>query len=237
MTYISLREFIDDILLIVRNNNISESEDLSRHQIATWIKAYKQMLLKNRLDQQKQQCPNNDELEDYIDDIFIREKGPLELEDIDPEKGEGPIFTRRTIQKLENVYDDDDDSIIAVHDRDGCVIQYMNHLRRHFQYFRKYTSKELTAYYDDGYIYVQGTKDNNKLKYIWVKAIFEDLATDNNSEDADEDDITIPSWLVPQIKEYILKNELPFMLNRPSDDSNNATLASVKPHGPQDDQK
>ena len=40
-----------------------------------------------------------------------------------------------------------------------------------------------------------------------------------------------------QIKECILKNELPFMLNRPSDDSNNATLASVKPHGPQDDQK
>ena len=113
----------------------------------------------------------------------------------------------------------------------------MNHLRRHFQYFRKYTSKELTAYYDDGYIYIQGTKDNNKLKYIWVKAIFEDLATDNNSEDTDEDDIMIPSWLVPQIKEYILKNELPFMLNRPSDDSNNATLASVKPHGPQDDQK
>ena len=113
----------------------------------------------------------------------------------------------------------------------------MNDLRIHFQYFRKYTSKELTAYYDDGYIYIQGTKDNNKLKYIWVKAIFEDLATDNNSEDVDEDNIMIPSWLVPQIKEYILKNELPFMLNRPSDDSNNATLASVKPHGPQDDQK
>ena len=41
MTYISLREFIDDILLIVRNNNISESEDLSRHQIAVWIRTYK----------------------------------------------------------------------------------------------------------------------------------------------------------------------------------------------------
>nr|DAG33045.1 MAG TPA: Structural protein [Caudoviricetes sp.] len=111
----------------------------------------------------------------------------------------------------------------------------MNHLRRHFQYFRKYTGNELTAYYDDGYIYIQGTKDHNKLKYIWVKAIFEDLATDNDSEDVDEDDIKIPYWLVPQIKEYILKNELPFMLGRPSDDSNNATLASVKPHGPQDD--
>ena len=48
----------------------------------------------------------------------------------------------------------------------------------------------MTAYYDDGYIYVQGNSDNNKLKYIWVKAIFEDLDTDNDSEDADEDDIT-----------------------------------------------
>nr|DAH00366.1 MAG TPA: Structural protein [Crassvirales sp.] len=95
----------------------------------------------------------------------------------------------------------------------------------------------MTAYYDDGYIYVQGNSDNNKLKYIWVKAIFEDLATDNDSEDVDEDDIKIPSWLIPPIKEYIFKNELSFMLNRPSDDSNNATLASVKPHGPQDEQE
>lgn len=30
MTYTSLKEIIDDILLLVRNNNISESEDLSR---------------------------------------------------------------------------------------------------------------------------------------------------------------------------------------------------------------
>jgi hypothetical protein len=30
MNYFSLRTLIDDILLIVRNNNISESEDLSR---------------------------------------------------------------------------------------------------------------------------------------------------------------------------------------------------------------
>ena len=33
------------------------------------------------------------------------------------------------------------------------------------------------------------------------------------------------------------KLKLAFMLNRPSDDSNNATLASVKPHGPQDDEE
>jgi hypothetical protein len=43
--------------------------------------------------------------------------------------------------------------------------------------------------------------------------------------------------MVPPIKQLILRNELAFMLNRPSDDSNNSTLASVKPHGPQDDEE
>jgi len=37
MKMFSLRTIIDDILLIVRNNNISESEDLSRDQIAAWV--------------------------------------------------------------------------------------------------------------------------------------------------------------------------------------------------------
>nr|DAJ76143.1 MAG TPA: hypothetical protein [Crassvirales sp.] len=40
--------------------------------------------------------------------------------------------------------------------------------------------------------------------------------------------------MIPDIKKAIMTNELAFMLNMPSDDSNNSTLASVKPHGPQD---
>jgi hypothetical protein len=115
----------------------------------------------------------------------------------------------------------------------------MDHVRRHYNYFRKYTFGELTAYYeDDGHIYVQGTSDLGLLKYIYVLAVYEnpdDLEGDDG--DVDEDDVKIPAWMVPQIKELIMKNELSFMLNRPSDDSNNATLASVKPHGPQDDEE
>jgi hypothetical protein len=60
---------------------------------------------------------------------------------------------------------------------------------------------------------------------------------DGENDPDDEDDVLIPAWMVPPIKERIMKNELAFMLNRPSDDSNNATLASVKPHGPQDDEE
>jgi hypothetical protein len=44
----------------------------------------------------------------------------------------------------------------------------------------------------------------------------------------------IPGWMIPDIKKAIMINELAFMLKRSSDDSNNSTLASVKPNGPQD---
>lgn len=95
----------------------------------------------------------------------------------------------------------------------------------------------MTAFYkDDGHIYVQGLTDLNILQYIYVLWLKE-VDDDEEDNDKDEDDIMIPAWMVPMIKDLIFKNELAFMLNRPSDDSNNATLASVKPHGPQDDEQ
>ena len=235
MTYVTLKSLVDDILLLVRNNNISESEDLSRAQIRLWIKSYKQQLIKQRIDKQKEQSDDDDDIEDLIDDIYIKEKGPLELEEV-KSLDNVPMFTKRTIDKLEGIYNDDETSILAIHDQAGENIQYMNHIRRHYNYFRKYTGGELTADYNDGHIYVRGTDGIDKLKYIWVLAVYEE--DDDNFDNAEsEDDVKIPAWMVPYIKNGILKNELPFMLNRPSDDSNNSTLASVKPHGPQDDEE
>jgi len=117
----------------------------------------------------------------------------------------------------------------------------MNHIRRHYNYWRKYTFGELTACYkDDRHIYIQGTADQDLLKYIYVlylKEVKDDTEDGEDENDPDEDEVMIPAWMVPYIKERIIKNELAFMVNRPSDDSNNATLASVKPHGPQDDEE
>ena len=80
--------------------------------------------------------------------------------------------------------------------------------------------------------------DGDELDYIYVLALYENEIDDDDDDNIeDEGDVLYPAWLVPPIKERIMKNELPFMLNRPSDDSNNATLASVKPHGPQDDEE
>jgi len=99
----------------------------------------------------------------------------------------------------------------------------------------------MTAYYmDDKHIYVQGLQDQDQLQYIWVLAVYEkpeDDSDEEEDEDPDEDDIKIPTWMVPDIKKLIMNNELSFMLNRPSDDTNNATLDGIKPHGPKEDEK
>ena len=150
-------------------------------------------------------------------------------------------FTKVTEDTFENIFDNKWTSILAVHDEAGENIQYINHIRRHYQYWRKYTFGELTAYYmDDKHIYVQGLQDQDQLDYIYVLAVYEvpeDDANEEEVEDPDEDDVQIPTWMVPDIKKLILSNELAFMLNRPSDDSNNSTLDGIKPDGPTENEK
>lgn len=239
----SLREIIDDILLLVRNNNISESEDLSRAHIAAWIDHYRRMLWKKHLDELKEQEKAGLNVEDLADGEFIilKETGPHKLENVESGDPHRATFTKRTKDTFENIYDNKWTSILAVHDEAGENIQYVNHIRRHYQYHRKYTFGEMTAYYmDDKHIYVQGLQDQGLLQYIYVYAAYEvpeDDANDEEVEDPDEDDIQIPTWMVPDIKKLIFNNELALMLNRPSDDSNNSTLDGIKPDGPKEDEK
>jgi len=77
----SLREIIDDILLLARNSNISESEDFSRSHIAAWVDHYRRKLWKDHMDQLKEQEKAGAALEDLVDGEFIllKETGPHKL--------------------------------------------------------------------------------------------------------------------------------------------------------------
>lgn len=216
MDTFSLRTLIDDIMLIVRNNNISESEDFSRSQIASWIIAYKSFLIKKKQDDSEMSD------DDSEDDSLMKTIGPLELvqvESLDNTK----LYTKRTKEKIPQLAGDSANNIISIQDQEGCPIQKMNEQRRHFHYFRRYTFGELTSRYENGYVYIDGLVDLNRLKYIWIQGVFAD------NTDQDEDSIKIPLWMVPQIKDLIFKNELKFMVAMPSDDSNNSTIDGIKP--------
>lgn len=237
----SLKEIIDDLLLLVRNSNISESEDLSRSHIAAWVDHYRRMLWKKHLDELKEQNKRGVDIMDLIDGEFLKLKETYHH--LVPVKSKDPhrnTFTKKTEDELENLYCNLWTSIMAVHDEAGENIQYINHVRRHYQYWRKYTFGEMTAYYmDDKHVYVQGLQDQEDLEYIYVLAVYEVPydEDDDDSDAEDEDDVQIPTWMVPDIKKLILNNELAFMINRPSDDTNNSTLDGIKPHGPKEDEK
>lgn len=227
MKLFTLRSVVDDILLMIRNNNVSESEDFSRAQIALWVLAYKNAILKKRQDKAKEDKKNDD----TDDDDTIKTIGPLELIDEEP-LDNTCLYRKRTKEKLPELSGSSDCSIISVQDQEGCPIQMMNEKKRHFHFFRKYTFGELAWWYENEYIYLQGLTDLNMLRYIWVSGVFTD-----SDKDADEDDIKIPGWMIPDIKQMIMKNELAFISAMPSDDDNNSTVASVKPKGPQQDEK
>lgn len=224
----SLRTLVDDILLIVRNNNISESEDFSRAQIIAWVLHYKAQLFKE--DKERKEKESSDD--DFFDDSSAKTVGPLALEKVES-LDNTLLFLRKTKEELTDLYEKDPYNIISVFDQEGCPIQEMHKIRRHFQWNRKYTSRDLTYYYENGNIFITGNIDFGMLKNVWVKYIAEETV----DEDKDEDEIEVPGWMVPEIKNRIFKNELAFMLRMPSDDDNNATLDGIKPHGPQDQEK
>lgn len=232
MNMFSLRTLIDDILLIVRNNNISESEDLSRDQIASWILQYKAYFAKKENEKDEQ-----DGDDDEPDETLSSTIGPIQLI-YDPEAklcacdpaSKCHNIIKRTKDVVHTIEGSPDD-IISVHDISGCVIQYMHKMRRHYHNFRRYTYAEPTCWFDNGYIYIQGDGIDN-IDYIYVDCVSDPLQYAD-----DEDQINIPGWMIPDIKLAIMRNELGFMLKMPSDDSNNSTLASVKPDGPQDKEK
>ena len=228
MKMFSLRTIIDDILLIVRNNNISESEDLSRAQIASWVIQYRAYLAKKQAEQDEQTGDDTDP-SDTIDSTTI---GPLELEDWNNSAEDdccGYMF-KKTKEKVLTTEDSESD-IISVYDQNYCPIQYMYNQRKHFHRFRRYTYNEPTCWFDNGYIYIEGSNLDN------IESIYVTGNIDPQGYAYGEDDVTIPGWMIPDIKKAIMTNELAFMLKRPSDDSNNSTLSSVKPNGPQDKEK
>ena len=228
MKMFSLRTIIDDILLIVRNNNISESEDLSRAQIASWVIQYRAYLAKKQTEQDEQTGDDTDP-SDTIDSTTI---GPLELEDWNNSAEDdccGYMF-KKTKEKVLTTEDSESD-IISVYDQNYCPIQYMYNQRKHFHKFRRYTYNEPTCWFDNGYIYIEGSNLDN------IESIYVIGNIDPEGYADCEDDVTIPGWMIPDIKKAIMTNELAFMIKRPSDDSNNSTLSSVKPNGPQDKEK
>lgn len=200
----SLNQIIDDILLIIRNNNITESEHLSKIQIEHWIRQYRAVLLKQQIDKEYDLDPewittmpmHISRVEDFCG--YYQYKSDEELPKlIDPHYGTG---------------------IVAVKDSFGELIQLGNETKMKYQKYRKNTCKDYIAYLKDKHMFVEG--GNNTLEYIYVSCILEDPAS---APCFDPDGVfPIPSNMIPTIRNMILTNELRFTVQNPSDETNDS---------------
>lgn len=202
----TLNQLVDNILLIARNNNIAESEHLSRIQIEKWIIGYRAMLIKQDIDKGRD-----------INELYLTTIEPIHL---DREETVPGYFTYVGDKELPKLIDFNyRPGVINVRDMFGNVIQIGSRTKAKLQKYRKATCKDYIAWVKNNRIYVDG--DSNQLEYISVDVIAEDPTELNACFDPDNE-FPIPSAMIPTITQMILERELRFMITMPSDDTNDA---------------
>ena len=187
----TLNNLIDDILLEARNNNIAESEKLSRHQIELWINSYRSMLIKQKLDRKEP-----------VDDMF-KQTIRMHLDKIERDPGHYEYVGDKDIPTLLDTKWLH--GVVTVKDAFGNIIQIGSETKMKFQRYRKYTCKDYIAYVKGNKVYVEG--DANKLEYIDVELIAENPTENKECYDPAKDEYPLPVYMWPTIKDLIFSKD------------------------------
>lgn len=200
----TLNQLIDNIRLIARNNNIAESDHLSKAQIEKWIIAYRALLIKQDIDKGRD-----------INELYLTTLGPIHL---DREETVPGYYTYVGDQELPKLIDFNfKPGVIAIRDMYGNLIQLGNQTKAKLQKYRKATCKDYIAWVKGDRIFVSG--DNNQLEYITADVIMEDPTELGDCFDPDSE-FPIPAAMIPVITQMIMEKELRVMLVMPSDETN-----------------
>lgn len=205
----TLDEITDNILQIARNNNVAESEHLSRRQIQLWIHYYRAFMIKQWIDKER-------ELEN-LDEMFIQTIQPIHLDKVETVPGKLLYVGDKELPKL--IQFNNRVGVISVKDMYGNLIQIGNQTKSKLQRYRKATCGDYIAWVKGNRIYVEG--DSNKLEYISVDVIAEDPTSLVDCWSPDME-YPIPASMIPTIIDMILRRELQVMVQMPSDTTNNS---------------
>lgn len=202
----SLNAIIDGIFLQLRDNNISESENLSRIQVEQWIHQYRALLLKQDLDKGRDVNPQ-----------YVQILGPLHISKISDCVG-GYLY--KSDNKLPKFIDlHFGTGLVWVKDMNGNLIQVGTETKAKYQTSRKYTCNDYIAYQKGEYLYLGGP---GYLEWIQIGGILEDPTKAEDCFDYDTTPYPIPANMIPVLKQMIFARELNIMLQMPTDNTNNS---------------
>lgn len=207
MTFNSLNAIIDDIFLILRDNNISESENLSRIQVEQWIHQYRALLLKQDLDKGRDVNPQ-----------YVQILGPLHISKISNCSGGFLYKSDNELPKFIDLHFGT--GLIWVKDLQGNLIQVGSETKAKYQLARKYTCNDYIAYQKCNHLYLGGP---GFLEWVQIGGILEDPTKADDCFDYDNTPYPIPANLIPTLKSLIFSKELNIMLTVPTDTTNNST--------------
>lgn len=203
----SLNSIVQDIMLIYRDNNLSESENLSRIQVELWIHQYRALLIKQDIDKGREINP------DYLQTI-----GPLHISKVSNCAGGYNYISDEKLPKFIDLHFGS--GLVSVKDMFGNLIQVGTETKAKYQVSRKYTCNDYIAYLKNNYLYILGPEH---LEYVKVEGILEDPTQAGDCFDRDDTPYPVPANMIPVIKQMIFEKELNIMSIMPNDTTNNST--------------
>jgi|SRR6218665_1010329 len=219
----SYNELCYDILELLRGDQISDDTDISERHIMFHIDLQRALWIRNEYNKPGRK----------IDPQMEQDLGCLKLVEVDAadccEIKTGCIMLR-TEMKMPMFIDLHTGPAIT---RVGPVSKIMrpyvftNYQRVPYQLEGKYSSKEVYMFLLNGYMYfVTNNPELQTVDYVNVRGL---LANPRDMEDFDcedhcfslDDQYPMPNWMIPYIKEQILK-QFGVALQIPKDDTNDA---------------
>lgn len=224
MTFTTLNTIIRDILDILRNSNVADSEVISKRRIEDKIHQVRALLLKRDLDKGKKPNP------DYIQEIGNIKVIPVEMagEDITDLGLESGANVYRTELQIPKTIDLNFSSgFMYIGNTVGDEIQFVPEGRSKWQRYKKYTSNDKLAFLRNGYLYIVNPQ---ALQYITVRGVFE-IPTEvarfvnpiTNQPYFDYDSkYPIPINMLTELKTIIIQSEFKIELSAKTDVSNDS---------------
>lgn len=225
MAISTLNKITTDLLNIVRNSNISDSENISKRQLEDWVHQYRSIVLKQDLDKGKRPNP------DYIQEIDHLKLSAIDTAGSNITVNGIPTGNYILISDLEipNTLDLNFKSgFMYVGTVDGTEISFMPEGRAKWQQYKKYTADDAVCFLRGGYLYVMY---NKPLEYITIRGIFENpvevgrFVNPMTSQPYfnDNSHYPIPANMLPLIKSMILQKELGMEVKTFSDDTDDSS--------------
>ena len=202
----SLSTIIDDLLLIIRNSNISESENISRIQVEQWIHQYRAYLIKQDLDKGREVNPS-----------YVQTIGPLHISKVSKCTNEYDYISDEELPKFIDLHFGS--GLLAVKDLNGNLIQVGTETKAKYQTSRKYTCSDYIAYIKNNHLYLSGPEH---LEYVVIEGILEDPTEAGDCFDMTGTPYPVPANMIPTIRDMILRKEFNVMLQMPTDNTNNS---------------